>query len=88
MGHRQPFVKLPAFFVQLHQPMRIAFIEDIRRHVTPLFQQRDLTPESFADTLRELLDRSRLQDMAVKARVLSRPDATGLVVNAILRGNA
>ena len=44
--------------------------------------------ESFADTLRELLDRSRLQDMAVKARALARPDATGLVVNAILRGNA
>lgn len=69
-----------------HQTANARFLSDAGAAV--LFQQRDLTPESFADTLRELLDRSRLQDMAVKARALSRPDATGLVVNAILRGNA
>lgn len=69
-----------------HQTANARFLSDVG--AACLFQQRDLTPAAFAVTLRELLDRPRLQDMAEKARALAKPDATALVVNAILRGDA
>lgn len=69
-----------------HQTANARFLSDAG--AACLFQQRDLTPAAFAVTLRELLSRPRLQDMAEKARGLARPDATTLVVNAILRGDA
>lgn len=69
-----------------HQTANARFLSDIG--AARLFQQRDLTPSAFAVTLAELLDRKTLQIMAEKARTLAKPDATALVVNAILRGNA
>lgn len=69
-----------------HQTANARFLSDAG--AACLFQQRDLTPASFATTLRELLSRPRLADMAVAARKLAKPDATALVVNAILRGDA
>lgn len=69
-----------------HQTANARFLSDAG--AACLFQQRDLTPAAFAVTLRELLARPRLQDMAEKARALAKPDATALVVNAILRGDA
>lgn len=69
-----------------HQTANARFLSDIG--AARLFQQRDLTPAAFAVTLAELLDRKTLQQMAEKARTLAKPDATALVVNAILRGHA
>lgn len=69
-----------------HQTANARFLSDIG--AARLFQQRDLTPAAFAITLTELLDRKALKAMAEKARTLAKPDATALVVNAILRGNA
>ncbi|MEL0027864.1 MAG: undecaprenyldiphospho-muramoylpentapeptide beta-N-acetylglucosaminyltransferase [Perlucidibaca sp.] len=69
-----------------HQTANARFLSDAG--AACLFQQRDLTAEAFADTLRGLLDRQQLQAMAEKARALAKPDATALVVNAILRGDA
>lgn len=69
-----------------HQTANARFLSDIG--AARLFQQRDLTPAAFAVTLTELLDRKTLKVMAEKARTLAKPDATALVVNAILRGNA
>lgn len=67
-----------------HQTANARFLSDAGAAF--LFQQRDLTAASFADTLRQLLDRKTLRAMAEKARVLAKPDATTLVVNTILRG--
>ena len=69
-----------------HQTANARFLSE--SGAARLFQQRDLTPAAFAVTLRELLDRSQLQAMAERARALAKPDATRLVVNAILRGDA
>lgn len=69
-----------------HQTANARFLSDAG--AARLFQQRDLTASAFAGTLRELLDRPLLQAMAEKARALAKPDATSLVVNAILRGDA
>ena len=69
-----------------HQTANARFLSDIG--AARLFQQRDLTPAAFAVTLSELLDRPTLQSMAEKARSLAKPDATALVVSAILRGHA
>jgi UDP-N-acetylglucosamine--N-acetylmuramyl-(pentapeptide) pyrophosphoryl-undecaprenol N-acetylglucosamine transferase len=69
-----------------HQTANARFLSDTG--AARLFQQRDLTPAAFAVTLAELLDRKKLQQMAEKARTLAKPDATALVVNAILRGHA
>ena len=43
-----------------------------------LIQQRDLTPQTLAQTIQRL-DRSRLLDMARKARALGKPDAARVV---------
>lgn len=67
-----------------HQTANARFLSDAG--AACLFQQRDLNAVSFADTLRQLLDRNVLRVMAAKARALAKPDATTLVVNCILRG--
>jgi len=72
--------------LMITRPRMRVFLSDIG--AARLFQQRDLTPAAFAVTLAELLDRKTLQQMAEKARTLAKPDATALVVNAILRGHA
>ena len=41
---------------------------------------------AFAATLRDLLQREKLQQMAEKARALAETEATTRVVNTILRG--
>lgn len=69
-----------------HQTANARFLSDAG--AACLFQQRDLKPASFATTLRELLSRPRLAEMAVAARKLAKPDATALVVKAILGGDA
>ncbi|MDI1300693.1 MAG: undecaprenyldiphospho-muramoylpentapeptide beta-N-acetylglucosaminyltransferase [bacterium] len=51
-----------------------------------LFRQQDLTAETLAAELQPLLSREKLLQMASAARALAKPEATGTVVAACLRG--
>ena len=59
-----------------HQSANARFLAD--RGAAILIQQRDLTPQKLA-TLIEGLDRTKLLDMARKARALGKPDAARVV---------
>ena len=67
-----------------HQTANARFLSDAGAAL--LFQQKDLTVPAFAATLRDLLQREKLQQMAEKARALAETEATTRVVNTILRG--
>ena len=69
-----------------HQTANARFLSDAGAAL--LFQQKDLTVSAFAATLRGLLQREKLQQMAEKARALAETEATTRVVNTILRGEA
>jgi UDP-N-acetylglucosamine--N-acetylmuramyl-(pentapeptide) pyrophosphoryl-undecaprenol N-acetylglucosamine transferase len=59
-----------------HQTANGKFLADHGAAI--LIQQRDLTPQTLAQTIQRL-DRSRLLDMARKARALGKPDAARVV---------
>jgi len=59
-----------------HQTANGKFLAD--HDAAILIQQRDLTPQTLAQTIQRL-DRSRLLDMARKARALGKPDAARVV---------
>jgi UDP-N-acetylglucosamine--N-acetylmuramyl-(pentapeptide) pyrophosphoryl-undecaprenol N-acetylglucosamine transferase len=59
-----------------HQTANGKFLAE--RGAALLLQQRDLTPQTLAQTIQGL-DRSRLLDMARKARALGKPDAARVV---------
>lgn len=59
-----------------HQTANGKFLAD--RGAALLIQQRDLTPQALAQTIQGL-DRSKLLDMARKARALGKPDAARVV---------
>jgi len=59
-----------------HQTANAKFLAD--RGAALLIQQRDLTPQTLARVIQGL-DRSRLLDMARKARALGKPDAARVV---------
>jgi UDP-N-acetylglucosamine--N-acetylmuramyl-(pentapeptide) pyrophosphoryl-undecaprenol N-acetylglucosamine transferase len=59
-----------------HQTANGKFLAD--HGAAMLIQQRDLTPQTLAQTIQRL-DRSRLLDMARKARALGKPDAARVV---------
>lgn len=69
-----------------HQTANARYLSDAGAAL--LFQQKDLTVAAFAETLRDLLQRERLQAMAEKARALAQTQATSRVVQMILRGEA
>jgi UDP-N-acetylglucosamine--N-acetylmuramyl-(pentapeptide) pyrophosphoryl-undecaprenol N-acetylglucosamine transferase len=49
-----------------------------------LIQQRDLTPEGLAELIRSL-DRTKLLEMAKKARALGKPDAARIVAQRCMQ---
>ena len=59
-----------------HQTANAKFLSD--RGAAVLIQQRDLSPEKLAELIRAM-DRTKLLDMAQKARALGKPDAARLV---------
>ena len=59
-----------------HQTANAKFLSD--RGAAILIQQRDLSPEKLAALIRSM-DRTKLLDMAKKARALGKPDAARLV---------
>jgi UDP-N-acetylglucosamine--N-acetylmuramyl-(pentapeptide) pyrophosphoryl-undecaprenol N-acetylglucosamine transferase len=61
-----------------HQTANAKFLSD--RGAAVLIQQRDLTPQKLADLIASL-DRSKLLDMARKARSLGKPDAAKVVAS-------
>jgi UDP-N-acetylglucosamine--N-acetylmuramyl-(pentapeptide) pyrophosphoryl-undecaprenol N-acetylglucosamine transferase len=79
---------LPAVFVPLpsavddHQTANAKYLSEGGAAV--LCPQAQMTPESLAQLLRPLLDRSVLLEMAIRARAGAQPDATACVVDAIL----
>ncbi len=75
-----PSILVPfPFAVDDHQTANARYLADAGAAV--LVQQRDLTAETLAETLRALT-RERLLEMAKKARALGRPDATRAVAEA------
>lgn len=69
-----------------HQTANARFLSDAGAAL--LFQQKELTAVALAETLRGLLVREHLQQMAEKARGLAETQATARVVQMILRGEA
>jgi UDP-N-acetylglucosamine--N-acetylmuramyl-(pentapeptide) pyrophosphoryl-undecaprenol N-acetylglucosamine transferase len=69
------------FAVDDHQTTNARYLADGGAAI--LIQQRDLTPERLAETLRGLT-RERLLEMADKARALGKPDATRAVAEACM----
>jgi UDP-N-acetylglucosamine--N-acetylmuramyl-(pentapeptide) pyrophosphoryl-undecaprenol N-acetylglucosamine transferase len=69
------------FAVDDHQTTNARYLSDAGAGI--LVQQRDLTPEKLAGTLRELT-RERLLAMATKARALGKTDATRAVAQACM----
>jgi UDP-N-acetylglucosamine--N-acetylmuramyl-(pentapeptide) pyrophosphoryl-undecaprenol N-acetylglucosamine transferase len=69
------------FAVDDHQTTNARYLSDAGAGI--LVQQRDLTPEWLAGTLRELT-RERLAAMATKARALGKTDATRAVAQACM----
>jgi len=59
-----------------HQTANAKFLSD--RGAAILIQQRDLSPEKLAGLIRSM-DRTKLLEMAKKARALGKPDAARLV---------
>jgi UDP-N-acetylglucosamine--N-acetylmuramyl-(pentapeptide) pyrophosphoryl-undecaprenol N-acetylglucosamine transferase len=59
-----------------HQTANAKFLSD--RGAAVLIQQRDLSPEKLAGLIRSI-DRTKLLDMAKKARALGKPDAARIV---------
>ena len=59
-----------------HQTANAKFLSE--RGAAILIQQRDLTPQAFAELIRAM-DRAKLLDMAKKARALGKPDAARIV---------
>jgi UDP-N-acetylglucosamine--N-acetylmuramyl-(pentapeptide) pyrophosphoryl-undecaprenol N-acetylglucosamine transferase len=59
-----------------HQTANARFLAD--RGAAVLIQQRDLTPEGLAQLIRSL-DRTKLVEMATKARALGKPEAARIV---------
>ncbi len=75
-----PSILVPfPFAVDDHQTANARYLADAGAAI--LVQQRDLTAETLAETLR-VLTRERLLEMAKKARALGRPDATRAVAEA------
>lgn len=72
------------FAVDDHQTANAEFLSS--HGAARLFQQKELTAESLAASLVELLDRERLLDMAIAARHLAKPESTALVAAECLRG--
>jgi UDP-N-acetylglucosamine--N-acetylmuramyl-(pentapeptide) pyrophosphoryl-undecaprenol N-acetylglucosamine transferase len=69
------------FAVDDHQTTNARYLADAGAAI--LIQQRDLTAEELAETLRGLT-RDRLLDMAEKARALGKPEATRAVAEACM----
>ena len=69
------------FAVDDHQTTNARFLADAGAAI--LVQQRELTAEKLADTLRGLT-RQQLLEMAEKARALGKPDATRAVAEACM----
>jgi UDP-N-acetylglucosamine--N-acetylmuramyl-(pentapeptide) pyrophosphoryl-undecaprenol N-acetylglucosamine transferase len=77
-----PAILVPfPFAVDDHQTMNARYLADAGAAI--LIQQRDLSPERLAETLRGLT-RGRLLEMAEKARALGKPDATRAVAEACM----
>jgi UDP-N-acetylglucosamine--N-acetylmuramyl-(pentapeptide) pyrophosphoryl-undecaprenol N-acetylglucosamine transferase len=77
-----PAILVPfPFAVDDHQTMNARYLADAGAAI--LVQQRDLSPERLAETLRGLT-RGRLLEMAEKARALGKPDATRAVAEACM----
>jgi UDP-N-acetylglucosamine--N-acetylmuramyl-(pentapeptide) pyrophosphoryl-undecaprenol N-acetylglucosamine transferase len=77
-----PAILVPfPFAVDDHQTTNARYLADAGAAI--LVQQRDLTAERLAETLRGLT-RGRLLDMAEKARALGKPDATRAVAEACM----
>lgn len=72
------------YAVDDHQTANAAYLADVGAAI--IMQQRDMTPELLAETLRTLVtDKDRLKDMAVKARQMAKPDATRHVAETCLQ---
>jgi UDP-N-acetylglucosamine--N-acetylmuramyl-(pentapeptide) pyrophosphoryl-undecaprenol N-acetylglucosamine transferase len=65
-----------------HQTANAKFLSE--RGAAILIRQRDLSPEKLAALIRSL-DRSKLLDMAKKARALGKPDAARIVAERCMR---
>jgi UDP-N-acetylglucosamine--N-acetylmuramyl-(pentapeptide) pyrophosphoryl-undecaprenol N-acetylglucosamine transferase len=65
-----------------HQTANARFLAD--RGAAILLQQRDMTPEKLAEVIRSL-DRTRLLDMAAKARALGKPEAAKVVAHRCMQ---
>ena len=74
------------FAVDDHQTANARFLSDAG--AAALFQQRDLTAATLAETLKTLLHRERLLEMAHIARSLAKPESTALVAAECMRGKA
>lgn len=73
------------FAVDDHQTANARYLSDAGAAL--LLQQKDLDAEKLVATIQPLLNREKLLDMAKKARQLAKPDATALVVDAIVGAN-
>ncbi|HWM41499.1 MAG TPA: undecaprenyldiphospho-muramoylpentapeptide beta-N-acetylglucosaminyltransferase [Burkholderiales bacterium] len=65
-----------------HQTANARFLSE--RGAAVLIQQRDLSPEKLAALIRSM-DRSKLLDMAMKARALGKPDAARIVAQRCMQ---
>jgi len=65
-----------------HQTANARFLAD--RGAAVLIQQRDLTPQGLAELIRSL-DRTKLLEMAQKARALGKPDAARIVARRCMQ---
>jgi UDP-N-acetylglucosamine--N-acetylmuramyl-(pentapeptide) pyrophosphoryl-undecaprenol N-acetylglucosamine transferase len=72
------------YAVDDHQTANAAYLADAGAAI--IMQQRDMTPELLAETLRTLItDKDRLKNMSIKARQMAKPEATRHVAETCLQ---